>query len=260
MQEEEARRKGLDVAGLRRGRSGRTWKQGLASWGQDGERIRRLEAAANFRIYTPGSNAGVPISILASFAAPPPELVDDAELFGDRVAIHRDEPPRSRRHRRRPAAQPRAHPDLVAPRPRLARGQRATTWPRSSPTSRSRRSRRSACCRSRASIPAKDRFELAMTLNNLLAAPGFDVWLKGDAARRRSSCSTRRTAGRGSRSSRSRTSRTPSACSSSRCCSTRRSPGCAPSRAPPACGRSSTWTRSSATCRRRRIRRRRSRC
>ena len=28
--------------------------------------------------------------------------------------------------------------------------------------------------------PAKDRFELAMQLNNLLAAPGFQVWMKGE--------------------------------------------------------------------------------
>ena len=28
--------------------------------------------------------------------------------------------------------------------------------------------------------PAKERFELAMTLNNLLAAPGFDAWLEGE--------------------------------------------------------------------------------
>jgi hypothetical protein len=28
--------------------------------------------------------------------------------------------------------------------------------------------------------PSKDRFELAMQLNNLLAAPGFSLWLEGD--------------------------------------------------------------------------------
>lgn len=27
---------------------------------------------------------------------------------------------------------------------------------------------------------SKDRFELAMQLNNLLAAPGFSLWLEGD--------------------------------------------------------------------------------
>src|ERR1044072_2066833 len=42
------------------------WKEGLAKWGQDGERIKRLRDAADFRIYTPGSNSGLPVSILKS--------------------------------------------------------------------------------------------------------------------------------------------------------------------------------------------------
>jgi hypothetical protein len=46
------------------------WRAGLAAWDQDGERIRRLRASAEFRIYTPGSDAGTPVSILASLNAP----------------------------------------------------------------------------------------------------------------------------------------------------------------------------------------------
>ena len=46
------------------------WKAGLAEWGQDGDRIRRLREAADFDVYTPGSSAGVPISILRSLAPP----------------------------------------------------------------------------------------------------------------------------------------------------------------------------------------------
>src|SRR6185295_13679676 len=30
-------------------------------------------------------------------------------------------------------------------------------------------------------FPAKDRLELAMAINNLLASPGFGVWLEGEA-------------------------------------------------------------------------------
>ena len=40
------------------------WRDGLASWGQD-HRIPALKDAAEFSIYTPGSDAGLPISILA---------------------------------------------------------------------------------------------------------------------------------------------------------------------------------------------------
>ena len=46
------------------------WKKGLADWGQDGARIERLRDAAEFTIYTPGSTAGLPVSVLSSFAPP----------------------------------------------------------------------------------------------------------------------------------------------------------------------------------------------
>src|SRR5687767_13688262 len=39
------------------------WKKGLADWGQDGDRIQKLRDAAEFAIYTPGSNAGISVSI-----------------------------------------------------------------------------------------------------------------------------------------------------------------------------------------------------
>jgi len=47
-----------------------TWRKGLGEWGQQPERIERLRNSADFAIYTPGSSAGLPLSILASFAAP----------------------------------------------------------------------------------------------------------------------------------------------------------------------------------------------
>ena len=60
------------------------WKKGLAEWGQDGERIARLRAAADFAIYTPGSEAGLPLSILKSFAAPGGRHADDGEALRER--------------------------------------------------------------------------------------------------------------------------------------------------------------------------------
>ena len=47
------------------------WKKGLAEWDEDGARIARLRAAADFRLYTPGSRAGVPLALLNSLSAPP---------------------------------------------------------------------------------------------------------------------------------------------------------------------------------------------
>src|SRR3954454_5337672 len=46
------------------------WKKGLAEWGQDGHRLARLRDAADFAIYPPGSHAGLPVSVLKSFADP----------------------------------------------------------------------------------------------------------------------------------------------------------------------------------------------
>src|SRR5678816_1604598 len=57
------------------------WKQGLADWGQPPERIARLRAAADVAIYTPGSSAGLPLTVLRSFAAPPQSTRDSAEAF-----------------------------------------------------------------------------------------------------------------------------------------------------------------------------------
>lgn len=57
------------------------WRQGLADWGQAPDRIARLKAAADFALYTPGSSAGLPLSVLGSLAAPAPGLREDADLY-----------------------------------------------------------------------------------------------------------------------------------------------------------------------------------
>src|SRR5687768_10457598 len=82
--EEDARRKGKSAADFAADQAAK-WQAGLASWGQDGARIARLKNAAEFTIYTPGSTAGIPISILKSFAAPGASVAGDAELFRDRI-------------------------------------------------------------------------------------------------------------------------------------------------------------------------------
>src|SRR5687768_10279977 len=74
--EDDARRKGLSPDAFA-AEQAELWKRGLAEWGQGPERIRRLREAAEFAIYTPGSEAGRPLSVVASFAAPPPAVRDD---------------------------------------------------------------------------------------------------------------------------------------------------------------------------------------
>ena len=83
--EAEASRQDIDADELAR-RQAELWKTGLGKWHQDGDRIRRLKDAAEFAIYTPGSEAGLPVSILSSFSAPPPELAADPDLVRERIS------------------------------------------------------------------------------------------------------------------------------------------------------------------------------
>jgi hypothetical protein len=66
---DDARRAGLDVPTYAADVAQR-WRDGLQSWGIVPDRIRWLKQIARYSIYTPGSDAGLPISILASLRAP----------------------------------------------------------------------------------------------------------------------------------------------------------------------------------------------
>ena len=61
------------------------WRKGLAEWGQEPSRIAKLREAVSFGIYTPGSTAGRPLSVLRSLTPPPAETRDDADLWRDPV-------------------------------------------------------------------------------------------------------------------------------------------------------------------------------
>lgn len=62
------------------------WQQGLKEWGQDGSRIARLRESVDMAIYTPGSNAGLPLTVLRSFAAPPEVLTADIDAFRQHIS------------------------------------------------------------------------------------------------------------------------------------------------------------------------------
>ncbi len=55
------------------------WKNGLADWGQSPERVAQLREKVDITIFTPGSKAGIPVSILSSLEVPPIEVMEDAE-------------------------------------------------------------------------------------------------------------------------------------------------------------------------------------
>ena len=176
--EDDARIKGVAPEEYAR-QQAELWKKGLAAWGQDESRIRRLRDSADFAVYTPGSTAGLAVSILKSFAAPGPAIAEDPELLREQVngtatallgllGIQAD-PVQSREH------------ILIATI-------LANAWKQgrdldlagliqsvqSPPVSRI------GVLDLESFYPAKERFALSMSLNNLLASPGFEAWLEGE--------------------------------------------------------------------------------
>ena len=173
----EAGRKGTTPEALAL-RTAEAWKNGLAEWGEDGDRIRRFRESVDIAIYTPGSTSGLPLSILRSFA-PPPEGSDPvatrerisatvAGLLG-LVGIAAD-PLKSREHILLSAIVDSAWSkgnalDLAGligaiqkpPFERVGVFDVETFY------------------------PASARLSLAMSVNNLLASPGFGVWLEGES-------------------------------------------------------------------------------
>src|SRR5688572_16325375 len=66
-------------------KTAQTWRKGLADWEQDGARIARFRDAVDIAIYTPGSEAGRPLSVLQSFSAPSAEQRLDSGALRERI-------------------------------------------------------------------------------------------------------------------------------------------------------------------------------
>jgi hypothetical protein len=177
--EDDARKKGLSPADYAT-QQAEMWKKGLGDWGQSGERVQKLRDAADVVVYTPGSNAGIPVSILKSFAAPSQEILDDTEMLRERigttvtsllglVGVEAD-PIKSREHILLSTILDhtwRAGQDLDL----ATLIQQIQTPPVA----------KIGVLNLDSFYPSKERFALAMQLNNLLAAPGFSAWLEGEA-------------------------------------------------------------------------------
>lgn len=83
--QDDARRAGMDT-GTYAADIAQTWRDGLAQWGIVQDRLRWLKGAAELSIYTPGSDAGLPISILASLRAPRQNWQGQEELVRERIS------------------------------------------------------------------------------------------------------------------------------------------------------------------------------
>jgi hypothetical protein len=155
------------------------WKKGLEQWGQNGNRIRKLRDAADFAVYTPGSTSGMPVSILNSFVCPDASVLEDRESTADLITSATTgllgligvagDPIRSREHILvSNIIQNSWHQGRDIDIASLIRAIQTPPFDRVGAFDVD------------SFFPAKERFELALKLNNLLAAPGFGAWLEGE--------------------------------------------------------------------------------
>jgi Helicase HerA, central domain len=61
------------------------WKNGLASWGIGGDYIQDIKQKMDLRIFTPGSSAGMAVSIIQGFKAPTGDLAQDEEGLLEKI-------------------------------------------------------------------------------------------------------------------------------------------------------------------------------
>lgn len=173
----EASRKGMDLDQYAQ-ETATKWRTGLEAWDQDAARVRRYVDSVDMAIYTPGSNAGIPVTVLKNFAAPSPEVMDDSEVMRERVSgaasglltlmgIAAD-PLTSREH------------ILLANIFDTAwRAGRGLDLPELIRSIQSPPMDKIGVFDLETFYPSSERLKLSMTLNNLLASPSFAGWLEG---------------------------------------------------------------------------------
>lgn len=155
------------------------WKEGLAQWDQQPDRIARFRDSVDIAIYTPGSNAGLPLTILRSFDAPSSEVIEDAETFREKInsAVSglltllgkEADPISSQEHillanildKAWRAGQDLSLPELI---------RQIQTPP----------FQRVGMLELNAFMSADARAKFALSINNLLASPTFANWLEGE--------------------------------------------------------------------------------
>ncbi len=155
------------------------WKNGLEQWGLTSDDVRKLQDSVDFTVYTPGSTAGQPVSILSSFKAPDISWEENSEVLREEISstvtavlglvgMNDIDPLRSREH------------ILMANILEYAWSQgksldmNALILQVQNPPFE-----RLGAFPVDNLFPAKERMDLAMLLNNFLASPSFQTWIEG---------------------------------------------------------------------------------
>lgn len=175
---DDARRAGKEVDDYAAEVAAR-WRKGLADWHIVPDRVKWLKHAADFSIYTPGSDSGLPVSILDAMQAPREGWAGYEEAHRERISgmvtallalVGRQvEPVRDREH------------VLIANIFEHAwrQGQGLTLEDviiqvQQPPF------QKLGVFDVDTFFPEKERFKLAMELNHIIAAPSFQSWLTGE--------------------------------------------------------------------------------
>ena len=156
-----------------------SWKKGTERSGIDRERMEKLAKAVDYTIYSPGSDSAIPVSILSSLKAPAIDWEENKEMLRESISStvtallelvgFKDiDPVRSREHILMSNIFEQAWSqgedlDLES----LILQVQNPPFEKLGVFAVSK------------FYPEKDRFELAMLLNNFIAAPSFESWLEG---------------------------------------------------------------------------------
>jgi hypothetical protein len=174
---EGARRRGVSVEEYAE-QEARKWRAGLAEWDITGERIRQLRQAAQFTIFTPGSEAGQPVDVLHFFDTPTLDWDEHEESLRERIGgivsallglVNVE-------------ADPLQSPEHILMARIIEHVWRAGESLDLLTLIRLLQKppfQQVGVFELETFFPEKDRFALARTLNNLIAAPGFENWQQG---------------------------------------------------------------------------------
>ena len=157
----------------------KVWKEGLAAWGQPPERIKKYRDAVDISIYTPASNAGLPLTVMKSFSVPHEKIVNDSEAMRERVASSASglltllgingDPLQSKEHILLSTIFDRSWRDgKDVDLPGLIRLIQKPNFTKV------------GVMDVESFFPSKERTAFTMKLNNLISSPGFQAWTEGE--------------------------------------------------------------------------------
>ena len=183
LHEEDASRQKLTLDALA-ARTAKQWRDGLKEWDIAPERIGTLRDRAAFRIYTPGSDAGIPVNILQSLNPPSQSSglswAKNGEALRERIGqmcsallqlIGIDADP----------LQSREHILLATIFEAAWRAGQSIDLPVLIRMIQEPPVTRVGAFDMDVFYPKADRFELAMAVNNLIASPSFATWSAGQS-------------------------------------------------------------------------------